>query len=295
MPSPDWRSLPGLMALAEKAATNGLVFSQAKFDFMWEYAEAAGVPPLLPFAVLVQEGTGSFNTRPGAGGDGGGGIEPDWARDVGAAIQLIAGKLALYPQAVGQGFQELGRQVNSPGWGGNRCDSTGGPIEWVNWATAILRPSGQVDVGCYALHASWWLGVRDAYLRFGGAVQDLMAAAGMLDAKAPRLRFTLRLVADDEQLASNSNATAPEPAVIVTEVTVIEEARPPFLPVEILDGENKLLAIGWLMDPDGDGPEGDRSVVRVRDLADGMGLETEYLPAGPNGRPAVVLRWPGKR
>lgn len=282
------------MDLAEKAATNGLMFSQAKFDFMWEYAEAAGVPPLLPFAVLVQEGTGSFNTRLGAGGDGGGGIEPDWARDVGIAIQLIAGKLALYPQAVAQGFRELGQQVVSPGWGGNRCDSTGGPIEWVNWATAILRPSGHVDVGCYALHASWWLGVRDAYMRFGGAAQDLIAAAALLDAKAPRLRFTLRLVADDAQLASNWNATAPEPAVIVTDVEA--EAPPPSLHLaDIITDAGQLLAGGWLMDPDGNGPEGDRAVVRVRDLADGLGLETEYRPTGPHGRPAVVLKWPGKR
>jgi hypothetical protein len=240
--APDWRTIAGLMELAEQAAANGLVFSQAKFDRLWEIAEAKGVPPRFMLAILPQEGTGSFNTsaeNPAA--DGGHGIEADWERDVRLAVDLVAGKLALYPQACAQGWLTLARRVMPPAWGDYMRFNVGGPIEWVNWRGAILRPSGAVDIGPYAQHASWWLGVRANYLQYGGTVDELEEAARVLDAQAPRVAMAFRIATDETQLASNWNATAPEPAVICTSAVITApppEPKPAIRPVRIvlLDG-----------------------------------------------------------
>nr|PZN41347.1 MAG: hypothetical protein DIU70_06660 [Bacillota bacterium] len=54
-------------------------------------------------------------------------------------------------------------------------------------------------------------------------------------------------------------------------------------PVAVLDAGGRRLAEGWLHDGS--------TVVRLRDLADGMGLIVDWDPGGP----AVTLRWPGRR
>jgi hypothetical protein len=60
-------------------------------------------------------------------------------------------------------------------------------------------------------------------------------------------------------------------------------------PVAILDAAGRRLCEGWFQDPDGTGPEPDRVVVRVRELAEGQGQAVDFDPGGP----AVYLRWPG--
>lgn len=62
-------------------------------------------------------------------------------------------------------------------------------------------------------------------------------------------------------------------------------------PVAILDAGGRRLCEGWLMDPDGPGPEPERTVVRLRDVAGGMGLAIDY----DSGGPAASLRWPGAK
>jgi hypothetical protein len=59
--------------------------------------------------------------------------------------------------------------------------------------------------------------------------------------------------------------------------------------VDILDPAGRLLCVGWLQDPDGPGPEEERTVNRTRELAEGLGLAVGYEP----DRPAVRLSWPG--
>lgn len=61
--------------------------------------------------------------------------------------------------------------------------------------------------------------------------------------------------------------------------------------VEILDAGGNQLATGWLMDPDGPGPEGYRTVARVVDLAAGLGMTHRWN----GGRPAVTLLHPGMK
>lgn len=60
-------------------------------------------------------------------------------------------------------------------------------------------------------------------------------------------------------------------------------------PVAVLDAAGRRLCEGWLQDPDGPGPEPDRAVVRIRDIAEAQGLGVEY----DSGGPSVYLRWPG--
>lgn len=73
-----------------------------------------------------------------------------------------------------------------------------------------------------------------------------------------------------------------------------DTVTPPAAPtraVDILDAGDRLLATGWLMDPDGPGPEGTRTVARVADLADGLGMAHRWDGSRP--RPAVTLIHPG--
>lgn len=282
VPATDWRTPPALRRLGEAAAANGVAFSQPKFDRLWEVATAAGVPPLFLVAILVQEGTGSFDTRPGAGGDGGGGIEPDWERDVTAAARLVGGKLALWVQARDQGFPQMARSIVSPGDGsGHPCD--GLPDQWINWTTAILRPSGEVAVGAYALHASWWVGVRQHFIDFGGDLNDLTDAARALDAGAPRVKLTLRTVMAEVGMASNWNATAPEPAVVVSAVKVV---GPPRARVAVqLPGGRSI--VGEIRD-DKTYIEVEGVWVPVRAWAELLGAKVTWVPAQQGGPKVVV-------
>lgn len=284
MSAPDWRSLPALRRLGEQAEANGLIFSQAKFDRLWDVADTAGVPPFFMLAVLVQEGSGSFHTSSeNRAGDGGNGIEPDWEQDVRKAVDLVAGKLALYPQAVEQGFRYLARQVVSPGDGaGYPCD--GAPDQYTNWTTAILRSDGTVDVGPYALHASWWVGVRRAYIGFGGSMAELEAAARALEMRCPLVAMAMRPVSGETGLASNWNATAPEPAVVVTYAKRVAAPWPVVnvvlpsgrtVPGQLRNGSTYILLDGqW---------------VRVRAMVQYLGGSTVYEPRTATTEPRVVI------
>lgn len=61
-------------------------------------------------------------------------------------------------------------------------------------------------------------------------------------------------------------------------------------PVRIEDAAGRLLTTGWLLDPDGPGPEGERTVCLARDLVDAQGLTGKWIPGNP---PAFRLSWPG--
>jgi hypothetical protein len=217
----DWRNLPGLA---------NLDVDQAKVDFLWQYV-GSKVPAVhanevarFCLAIIPQEGTGSFDTSSvNKAADGGNGYEADWCVDVRRAVDLVIGKLMLYKQACEQGFVSLAQQVVSPDAGA--CD--GGPDQWVNWATAVARNPVLVESGaCYAQHASWWAGVRHHYLAWGGSMQALTEAANALDAGAPGVSLSMQYVTGKTWLASNWNATAPEPAVIVASAAIVKREAP---------------------------------------------------------------------
>jgi hypothetical protein len=238
MGAPDWRSIPHMTRLADEAAKRGRVFTQTMFDFLWDYARSRSVDPLFCLGILNQEGNGSFNTSAAnPAGDGGHGFEVDWEKDVRRAVDLVRGKLAFYAQARAQGWADLARKV---------AGEDANPYMWANWYNPILRNNGSVDAGVYAQHGSWWRGVKAYHIRFGGTLAEMEACCAALDKQAPRIRMTFRVVVDETRWASNWNATAPEPAVIVTsyEVTgpppaVVEEVAPAVqtIPVTvIIDG-----------------------------------------------------------
>jgi hypothetical protein len=62
--------------------------------------------------------------------------------------------------------------------------------------------------------------------------------------------------------------------------------------VDVVDSGGTLLSNGWLMDPDGPGPEGDRVVVRLRDFAEAQGLIVDYEHREPV--PLVRVGFPGQ-
>jgi hypothetical protein len=225
--APVLLNLPGLQGLVASAKSNGLALDQAKLNVLWQYSyeragDAGSIVAQFCLSILPQEGTGSFDTSSeNKAADGGNGVEADWQVDVRKAVNLVCGKLELYQQALAQGFGTLAGQVVSPTAG--RCD--GLPDQWVNWATAVVRTDGTVDGGaCYAQHASWWAGVRQSYLKWGGTMDEFLRATTILDQRAPRVNLDMRYVHDEVGLASNWNGQTPEPAVIVSSVTVVAPA-----------------------------------------------------------------------
>lgn len=122
-----------------------------KVEQLWDAAERNNVDPRLLLAILVQEGTGSFDTNPENAGKylNGNGPQPDWTKDLNAAFDsLILAKLRLYPAAVKGGF--------SGDW-----------VDYVNWYTPIDRinhRTGKVgESGVYAEDIFWGNRVRQIY------------------------------------------------------------------------------------------------------------------------------------
>lgn len=59
--------------------------------------------------------------------------------------------------------------------------------------------------------------------------------------------------------------------------------------VDVVTRDGAVLARGWLIDPDGPGPDGVRAVALVRELEEAHGLVVEF----DADRPAVIVSWPG--
>lgn len=295
--APDWRSLPGLLALAE---ATGKEFSQTRLNYLWDACEgdpAKRFPALLMVAILPQEGTLSFNTSAeNRAADGGHGIEPNWELDVQRAVALVRGKLALYQQAVAQGFVFAATSVMSPA-SGVPVRATGSPFEWLNWHTAILDPDGTVRRGVYALHGSWWVGVRANYLRMGGSMADLEEACRRLDALAPRVAMEFRMVTGDVGWASNWNGTAPEPAAVCTSARITAPAPPApspgfqRIPVRILDGRT---VYGELRGQTTWIPVGRNDWRPVREVAAAIGADVTPIDFADPERRRVEITAPSK-
>jgi|GEM_PF-6498627 len=122
-----------------------------KVEKLWDAARRNNVDPRLLLAILVQEGTGSFDTNSENAGKylRGNGPQPDWDKDLQAAFDgLILAKLRLYPAAVQGGFE-------------------GDWVDYVNWYTPIDRVSGDNGAvgasGVYAEDIFWGDGVRRIY------------------------------------------------------------------------------------------------------------------------------------
>lgn len=118
-----------------------------KVERLWAFSQENHVDPRLMLAILQQEGTGSFNTNPANSAHyGGHGPQPDWDRDMTAALEgPILAKLRLYPHGVQAGF-------------------TGTWVQWINWHTPIDTEGFQAGSGVYAADINWGAGVERHYL-----------------------------------------------------------------------------------------------------------------------------------
>lgn len=230
MPRTDWRSYPRFVRAAEQFTE--LPWTDAKWTVLCDYLEPIDqrlVPLFL--AILIQEGTGSFNTSSAnRAGDGGNGAEAEFRVDLQRAADLVLGKLMLYPQAVEQGFCERAARIVSQ-VGDDTWSDAGSPIQWVNWPTAVVRPNGAVE--CLAMYAqdaaSWWVNVQWLYERELGGTRDgltdvchrleMGAPLRGTNVGAPLMQFSFGWVKQNVNLActyGDGYALVPRPAVIVT-------------------------------------------------------------------------------
>lgn len=149
-------------------------WDQDKIDELWKACEqiydAYGiqVDPRLLLAIIIHEGTGSFNTSSeNLAGDGQNGPEADYALDLMKANALVFGKILGYMYY----HEEFEMAVaNCP-----ELNGQGGIFHYMNWKTPIVRlNSGIVEPGVYATHSEWADDVESLYesLTYDGASSD---------------------------------------------------------------------------------------------------------------------------
>lgn len=258
-------------------ASRTIPAGQPEFEYLIDYCDAQRVPWRMVLAVIPSEGNGSLNTSStNKAGDGGNGYNADWRDDVQKAVNLIRGKMTFFCQAQAQGWTQLARTVTG---------EIPNPYMFINWYNPILRGDGSVDEGVYAQHASWWRNVKGYHEKFGGSVGELYESCEELDKTAPRLRMTFRIVVDETDWASNWNATAPEPAVIVTSYEVT--GPPPAVVAEVAPSMETIVKEGLPATVIIDGVETPCNAVLVGDwlhadidplllLLQRYGVRTEY-------------------
>lgn len=153
-----------------------LSWNQGKIDELWESVitikEKYGIEidPRFLMAVIIQEGTGSFNTSSSnRAADGQHGAESNYAVDLMKANNLIFGKMLGYIY-YGDEFKKV--VVESAGkYEG--ITGNGDVFQYINWETPIIRMTSlRVDIGVYAGNGTWGDNVRSIYSkRLGGDVE----------------------------------------------------------------------------------------------------------------------------
>lgn len=162
--------------LSERIRDLKISWSQEKVDQLWEACEqiydeyGVGIDPRFLLAIIIQEGTGSFNTSgTNLAADGGHGVEEEFTQDLKNASELIFGKTLGYIYYNAQ-FVETAN---------NNSDlldnSTGNIFTYYNWETPIIDlGNGCVRTGVYAANYNWATGVEQIYesLTYDGAGED---------------------------------------------------------------------------------------------------------------------------
>ncbi|MBE0340152.1 hypothetical protein E4V51_01810 [Paenibacillus sp. 28ISP30-2] len=143
-----------------------LKWNQEKLHSLWEATKKIQeaydiqIDPRLLLAIIIQEGTGSFNTSSSnRAADGQHGAETDYAKDLMKANSLIFGKLLGYIY-YGEDFRKAVAKNNKlPGITGK-----GNLFQYCNWKTPIVRMNRKVvELGPYAGNGTWGTSVEKLY------------------------------------------------------------------------------------------------------------------------------------
>ncbi len=160
--------------LAERLGKLKLPWNQEKVDQLWAACEeiyneyGINIDPRLLLAIIIQEGTGSFNTSStNLAADGQNGVETDYVKDLMKANNLVFGKIIGYMYYHDQ-FEQAVADC-SP------LQGEGGVFDYINWNTPIVSfKDGKVRTGVYAGHSAWGNSVENLYekLTYEGAGAD---------------------------------------------------------------------------------------------------------------------------
>lgn len=143
-----------------------LKWDQGKIDELWIACDKINedygiqIDPRLLLAIIIQEGTGSFNTSStNIAADGQHGIETDYSKDLIKANSLVFGKILGYIYYADQFRDSVGESNSKSGIEGN-----GDVFQYANWYTPIIDlKKGVVRQGVYAGHGAWHVNVRKIY------------------------------------------------------------------------------------------------------------------------------------
>ena len=148
-----------------------LKWNQNKIKAVWEACEefyedyGVQVDPRLLLAIIVKEGTGSFNTSfDNKAGDGGNGAETNFESDCEKAVDLLGGKIIAYIIFHGD-FSKARAEAYNKGYAGIKdYDDI---LHYLNWETPRLSFLSKTFIsGVYADDNNWNSGVRQIYSEF---------------------------------------------------------------------------------------------------------------------------------
>lgn len=121
------------------------------------------IDPRLLMSIIIQEGTGSFNTSStNRAADGQHGVEKDFAVDFMKANDLIFGKILGYAY-YGEDFNDAVKISNQNAGISGKGDF----FQYANWKTPIVKLKyDRVELGNYAGHGRWNERVKSIYEEF---------------------------------------------------------------------------------------------------------------------------------
>lgn len=146
-------------------------WNQEKLHSLWEATKKIQetydiqIDPRFLLAIIIQEGTGSFNTSSiNRAADGEHGAETNYAKDLMKANSLVFGKILGYIY-YGQEFRKAVVKNNKL----SGITGKGNVFQYCNWFTPIIRMnSKQVECGVYASDNRWGDNVQKIYNIFSG-------------------------------------------------------------------------------------------------------------------------------
>lgn len=148
-----------------------LVWNQDKIDIIWEKCTdfyekyQVLVDPRMLIAIIVAEGTGSFNTSSeNKAGDGGNGVHDDFDKDCQNAVDLLGTKIMAYRYYSDEFTVAVVNSNNLKGM--EKCETKADVdiLHYLNWETPrLFFDDAQFDVGVYAEDNNWHRNVRDIY------------------------------------------------------------------------------------------------------------------------------------
>lgn len=149
-----------------------LRWNQDKIDKLWKgvkdyyYDYNIQIDPRFLLAIIIEEGTGSFNTNSvSLAPDGGYGVQTNYSDDLMVTNALIFGKILGYTY-YGKDFRTA---VSNNNYLGNGINGNGNIFQYVNWVTPIIDLNhNSAWAGLYAGGALWGDDVKKIYKDLGG-------------------------------------------------------------------------------------------------------------------------------